>query len=87
MFVQLSLIVALALQISAHPVQWGFDQNPPGLYQGDMKLTPEQEKEMKTDPNTVVINTSRHWRMNLEGFVEVPFIFDPEAGYSKLSQY
>lgn len=81
MLVQLVLFSALALELSAIPANSALDQNPPGLYQGDIKLTPEQEK-LSLDPNTVLINTARHWRINLEGFVVIPYIFDPEAGYS-----
>jgi hypothetical protein len=81
MFILYSLLLALATQISAFP--WGIDQNPSDMYQGDIKLTPDQEEMMK-DRNTGVIDTASQWRMNLEGFVEVPIIFDPAANYSKL---
>lgn len=86
MFVRLGLFLVLALESSAIPVNPGFDQNPPGLYHGDIKLTPKQEEQISLNPNTVLIDTALRWHMDLEGFVIVPYIFDPEANYSEFLQ-
>jgi hypothetical protein len=51
----------------------------------DMMLTKEQEIQMK-DPHFGQTNTARRWPTLLNGLVNVPYVFNASAGYSKFSK-
>lgn len=54
------------------------------FFQGDIKLTEAQFKLLNgITPRTGLIDTFYRWPRNLQGQAVMPYIFDPNAGFSK----
>lgn len=84
---KLSVLVVLVIQVTATPIQPGV-----GIFgnkfQGDIKLTKEQEDALKggsegAAPNTGWTHESFRWPKNAQGQVIMPYTINPSAGFCK----
>jgi hypothetical protein len=81
----LVLLSLCALDVQAKPVEDPLNGN---YYEGDIRLTPEQEKYYKSNGTEVQTRTGRvdvtfRWPKGPKGNVIVPYLVDPASDFSK----
>lgn len=75
------VLIVLVSEAIANPLM-GIQINP-DLFEGDLELNAEQSRALTgQDGRTGLLELIRRWPTSLEGFVTVPYRFDPL--YSKI---
>lgn len=74
-------LCVVAISTIANPIE-NDNLNPDDFYQGDIKLTPEEQNNQRSG-RLGTLNTRARWPKDSRGRVIIPYTIQASSGYSK----